>query len=178
MRGKVTKLFPTGNALSAFFLIFSTFQALQSGIEHRLSADGDIDDANVLLHRIEADNLLGLTINRADEKIRDAAYLEHACDVGILINIDTIEIHGSLIMMGEIAQDGLQALAGLAPVGIKVHNDRTFTLHGPLTGAPIGNDLLEHILINGMDGINSIHFPCKLLSIGNNSRQRQNEDKE
>ena len=59
--------------------------------------------------------------------------------------------------MGDIPQDGLQALARLAPVGIEVHDNGAWIAHLPIGRTIVGNDFLELLLCDGMDGIDGVH---------------------
>ena len=122
-----------------------------------MTAKGQINDADVFLLRVKANDLLGLSLHGADEQIRDAADLKNRGDFGVFLDIDAIEIDCSLIMVGDIAQDGFQPAARAAPVGIKVHHNGTLTLHDPITGVPVGNHVLEPCLVNRMDGIDGVY---------------------
>ena len=71
-----------------------------------MTAKGQINDADVFLLGVKADDLLGLSLHGADEQIRDAADLKNRGDFGVFLDIDAIEIDCSLIMVSDIAQNG------------------------------------------------------------------------
>ena len=58
--------------------------------------------------------------------------------------------------MGNLTQDGRQTAAGTAPVGIEINDYRPGAHHFPVSSAPIGNHILEPVLIDGMNGIDGI----------------------
>ena len=73
---------------------------------------GLVDDADVFLLGIQADDALGFALERADEQEGDAAYLEHVTDVAVLVNIDAVEVHLALVVLGDLSQDGCQRRQG------------------------------------------------------------------
>lgn len=118
--------------------------------------DSHIDDADVFLLGIEADHAFGLALEWADEQEGNAAYLEHVGDVAVLIDIDAVEIHLAVVVLGNLSQDGLKALARLAPVGIEVHHNGPRIAHDPIHRAVVGDNLLELLLSDGMNRIDRV----------------------
>ena len=115
-----------------------------------------VDDADILTLGKQADDTLGLALQRADEQERHAAYLEHIADFAVLVHIDAVKVHSTLIVLCHLAQDGLQAFTGLAPVGIEVNDHGTLTDHHPIAGGPVGDALPELLLIDGAHGVDCV----------------------
>ena len=138
-----------------------------------LPAEGLVDDADEFGLRIEADQRLGLAVKGTDEQERDAANLEGAGDVAVVVNIDAVEIDRSLVVLSELPQDGGETPAGLAPIGVEVHDNGARAAHLPVMGAPVGNQVLELFLVDGMDGIDRVRVHLIMLGADGKRRQRQ-----
>ena len=143
-------------------------------------ADSQVDHAKEFLLGIEPDDLLRFTLEGADEQQGDAADLEHVGDFGVFLDVDAVEIDRALVMMGQITQDGLQASAGLAPVGIEIDHHRALILHDPVAGAPVGNDLAELLLCHVVNGIDRVQQQLSIrlvipLGAGSERCQRQEQ---
>lgn len=142
-----------------------------------LPAEGLVDDADELGLRIEADQRLGLAIEGADEQERDAAYLKGAGDVAVVVNIDAVEIDLALVVLSNLPQDGGKTPAGLAPIGVEVHDNGAETIHLPVMGTPIGHKVPELLLVDGVDGIDGVRVHTITLGADGQSRQRQQQNK-
>lgn len=121
-----------------------------------LPPQGLVDDADDLGLRVEPDNRLRFTIEGANEQKRNASNLEDAGNVGVIVHIDAVEIDLALVVLRHLSQDGREAPAWLAPVSVKIHDDRPRAVHFPVTGAPVGDKVLKLLLINVVDGIDSV----------------------
>lgn len=132
----------------------------------QLTAEGLVDDADEFLLGVEADDALGVAIERTDEQEGDAAYLEDVGNVAVLIDIDTVEVHLTVVMLGNLPQHGFQAPARHTPVGVEIHDDRSRTEHFPVGGAIVSDEFHELVLSDGVDRINGILLGTIALGAG------------
>lgn len=132
----------------------------------QLKAEGLVDDADEFLLGVEADDALGVAIERTDEQEGDAAYLEDVGDVAVLIDIDTVEVHLTVVMLGNLPQHGFQAPARHTPVGVEIHDDRARAEHLPIGGAIVSDEFHELVLSDGVDRINGILLGTIALGAG------------
>ena len=140
--------------------------------------EGQVDDADIFLLWIETNDALGLALQWADEQEGNAANLEDIGNVAVVIHIDAVEIHLTVVVLGNLSQHGFQSLTGLAPVGIKVHDHGAGIAHDPIMGTVVGDDLLELVLIDGMYGIDGVGIDHTTLCVGGHSHQRKQETKQ
>ena len=105
---------------------------------------------------IKADDGFGLPLQGTNQKEWYAADLEDVCNVAVIIDIDAVEVHLTIVMLRYLPQHRFKSLAWLAPVSIEVHNDGPRTAHGPVYSAVVSNELLELLLVDGVDSIDGI----------------------
>ena len=125
-----------------------------------------VDDADKFLLGIDADDALGLTFHGTDEQERDATYLEHVGNITVLINIDAVEVHLAVVILGNLAQHGIEASARQAPVGIEIHDNWTWAEHIPVGGMVVSYEFLELVLADGVYGIDGIRVGTIALGAG------------